>query len=70
MQDISFDDAVAEGINWLINEHPVETFSKLWDSIYADKGYGWDKNPWVWVIKFDVIKKNVDEVLKECFQHV
>ena len=27
-------------------------FKALWDSIYAKKGYGWDANPWVWVIDF------------------
>jgi hypothetical protein len=27
-------------------------FKRLWDSINADRGYGWDKNPWVWVISF------------------
>ncbi|MDY6833803.1 MAG: hypothetical protein SVY53_03265, partial [Chloroflexota bacterium] len=24
----------------------------LWDSIYAKKGYGWEANPFVWVIEF------------------
>ena len=31
---------------------PQESFRKLWDSINAKRGYGWDKNPWVWVIEF------------------
>lgn len=39
-------------------------FGVLWDSINSKRGYGWDVNPWVWVIEFDVIKKNVDEVIK------
>ena len=25
----------------------------------------WDANPWVWVITFETIHRNVDEVLKE-----
>ena len=29
-------------------------FKKMWDSIYSDKGFGWDKNPYVWVIDFRV----------------
>jgi hypothetical protein len=33
-------------------------FYKLWDSIYSN----WHENPWVWVIEFEVIHKNVDEV--------
>lgn len=27
-------------------------FRTLWDSLNADRGYGWDSNPWVWVIGF------------------
>jgi len=42
-----------------------EDWVSLWDSINAARGYGWDANPWVWVLKFDVIQKNVDEVLKQ-----
>ena len=33
-------------------------FYKLWDSIYSN----WHENPWAWVIEFEVIHKNVDEV--------
>jgi hypothetical protein len=28
-------------------------FRKLWNSIYAKKGHGWDVNPWVWVVEFE-----------------
>ena len=31
----------------------LKGFQNLWDSIYADKGYGWSENPWVWVIDFE-----------------
>lgn len=27
-------------------------FKPLWDSINAKRGYGWDADPWVWVIEF------------------
>ena len=27
-------------------------FEVLWDSINAERGFGWDVNPWVWVIEF------------------
>ena len=27
-------------------------FHELWDSINAKRGYGWKKNPWVWVVEF------------------
>lgn len=29
-----------------------ERFRELWDSINAKRGFGWDANPWVWVIGF------------------
>ena len=40
-------------------------FSDLWGSINASKGYGWDANPWAWVLEFQVIHANVDQVLKD-----
>lgn len=27
-------------------------FIDLWDNLNAKRGYGWDVNPWVWVIEF------------------
>ena len=38
-------------------------FKNLWDSIY-DKTFPWESNPWVWACEFEVIEKNVDEVIK------
>lgn len=55
LQDISEDDAIAEGISggdWLGD--PIGEFAKLWDSINKKRGYGWDKNPWVWVVNFPI----------------
>ena len=40
---------------------PQESFRKLWDSLNAKRGYGWEVNLWVWVIEFkrvDNDKKN------------
>lgn len=31
---------------------PQEAFRELWESINAKRGFGWDANPWVWVISF------------------
>lgn len=31
-------------------------FQGLWDSINKKRGFGWDVNPWVWVIEFRRIK--------------
>lgn len=33
-----------------------EKFHTLWDSINAKRGYGWDTNPYVWVIEFRPIE--------------
>lgn len=60
-QDITDTDALREGVdrtNTSITSIPgyaVQRFKALWDSIYKDWGYGWDSNPWVWVIKFKKI---------------
>jgi hypothetical protein len=32
--------------------HAWEAYSRLWDSINAKRGYGWDANPWCWVLTF------------------
>jgi hypothetical protein len=37
---------------------------KLWDSLNAKRGYGWDTNPWVWVIEFEKISKEEAERLE------
>ncbi|MGP8269086.1 MAG: single-stranded DNA-binding protein [Terracidiphilus sp.] len=29
---------------------------ELWDSINAKRGYGWDVNPWVWVVSFQRVQ--------------
>lgn len=61
LQDISEDDAEAEGFsrrepeayedalnddNWATGQ-----FKRVWDS-FAKRGYSWETNPWVWVIEF------------------
>jgi hypothetical protein len=56
MQDISDDDAIAEGI--VIEEtpftEPMNAYASLWDKINGKK-YPWSSNPWVWVISFERI---------------
>jgi hypothetical protein len=32
-------------------------FYNTWNDINAKRGYGWDTNPWVWVIEFERINK-------------
>ncbi len=31
---------------------PRWAFANLWEKMYANKGFGWYENPWVWVITF------------------
>lgn len=41
-------------VEW--EKSPVNAFRKIWDSLYSKKGFGWDRNPWVWVISFRKIR--------------
>ena len=45
-------DLIAEGMHREDKRSYSDEFHDLWDSIYAKKGYGWAKNPWVWVREF------------------
>lgn len=64
VQDIPNDDTVKEGIVPPIPAHInngwcTTQFAKLWDSSYAKRGFGWSINPYVWVIKFKRVQKEV-----------
>lgn len=37
-------------------KYPQIAFQRLWDSINASRGNGWDVNPWVWVVEFKVVE--------------
>lgn len=64
IQDITLEDILAEGCptehypenNNGISHAAFGWFEYLWDSINAKRGYGWDKNPFVWVVDFDLIE--------------
>jgi hypothetical protein len=65
LQDITEEDAIAEGIVPDGNHTDdfakksgcfVGAYSRLWDSIYAKRGLGWDTNPYVWRIGFKVLE--------------
>lgn len=54
LQEINSLDVVAEGFsngesNWLTLRG---LFINFWNSINAKRGFGWDTNPYVWVIEF------------------
>ena len=66
VQDISWDDLVAEGylmencinrpsIKYATMSALLEWFIPLWDSINAKRGYGWETNPYVWCISFKIL---------------
>ncbi|UEW68593.1 hypothetical protein [Burkholderia gladioli] len=64
LQDISEQDAIAEGIERTSDGFSVDggrhfhaarardSFASLWDSLNEERGLGWEANPWVWVIEF------------------
>jgi len=67
VQDISEDDAIAEGVlvksdsgiaSQLCQGHPTPAqfeFYALWNSINTKRGFGWNINPWVWRIEFKMV---------------
>ena len=76
LQDMTNKDCHKEGINIATDsvtdgetlkkhhDFSLERFATLWDStIKTDqlKLYGWEANPFVWVIEFEVIDKPVEE---------
>lgn len=75
LQEISEDDAVAEGVErdsdgWRDYQMPTtqccatarDSFRTLWDSLNAARGYGWDANPWIAAVSFTVERRNIDQV--------
>jgi len=60
LQDITPEDAVKEGAEYMpaadLRKERLTVsqivFAGLWDKLNAKRGYGWDKNPYVWVIEF------------------
>ena len=57
VQDIGEEDCLKEGIpsgNTLLGKR--YHFGLLWNSINEKRGFGWDTNPWVWVVEFKVLE--------------
>lgn len=75
VQEITPADASAEGFVWfgkygypirggiptlLEQKTPVQMFAETWDRINAKRGFGWDVNPWVWVIEFKRLSTDLE----------
>ena len=70
VQEITEEDAIKEGICVVDNtedgiysspNYPDihrDIFMYLWDSLNTKRGYGWEVNPWVWVIEFKRVIKD------------
>lgn len=57
LRSISPHDACAEGFDAECKiTDPVRWFRRVWDELYARRGYGWKTDPWVWVIDFVVLQ--------------
>lgn len=74
LNDITEEQACDEGINvpivqdmsgeMIFDHSPIDDFAILWDSTIKKKDlhlYGWDANPYVWVIEFERCKKPESE---------
>lgn len=57
LQEMNWRDVIPEGIGGytlargVLSDNPPDPI-ELWNSLNAKRGFGWDVNPWVWVIEF------------------
>ena len=55
LQEIDEADAEKEGVGLVfVGCRPM--FRRLWNELNESRGFGWDTNPWVWVISFERLK--------------
>ncbi|TGQ95371.1 hypothetical protein EN851_07560 [Mesorhizobium sp. M8A.F.Ca.ET.208.01.1.1] len=62
LQEISEEDAKAEGVDFNVNGGPDNraAYCRLWNTLNAARGFGWDANPWVVAVSFTVARANID----------
>jgi hypothetical protein len=52
-----------------------DAFKRLWDSINKKRGFGWEVNPWVWVVEFKRIEmplseqQQLSQMQQDCFDN-
>jgi len=58
LQEMSNMDARSEGVNpyhyGVGGESYIKPFAELWNSLNSKRGFSWESNPYVWVIKFEL----------------
>ena len=62
LQDISEFDAIKEGVapcdhNGFCTDDHTCSYKSLWNTLNAARGFGWDVNPWVWVLEFKQLSR-------------
>jgi hypothetical protein len=69
LQDITEEDAIAEGIRIGMGGSPyfncIDAYHALWDSLNKSRGYSWDSNPFVFCYTFEPCDKPAKEAEHE-----
>ena len=67
LQEISGEDLIKEGIDFFRSNYvrvAFDEYKNIWNSTIKKSDidrYGWDANPWVWVIEFERCEKPKEE---------